>query len=103
MMETIFAGRHGGISAKAKSSADAGLERIARVMGDGCSANVVLNAENSRQIAEVTVACKHHTIVAKAEGFDQEQVLQAAMEKAEKQAHRYQERLRTRKRKPLPA
>jgi putative sigma-54 modulation protein len=101
-METKYAVRQGRISTKTKSSADAGLERIARVVGKNSSANVTLNAESARQTAEVTIACKQHMIVAKAEGFDQRQVVQAAMERAEKQAQRYQERRRTRKRKPLP-
>jgi ribosome-associated translation inhibitor RaiA len=52
-------------------------------------------------LAEVTIAGKRHTIVAKADGFDQDQVLQAAMQKAETQAQRYRTRQRTRKRKPL--
>ena len=100
-METKFAVRHGSLTEKIQSSADAALTRIGKIVGSGCTANIVLTAENSRQTAEVTITCKHHTIVAKAEGFDQEQVLHAALEKAEKQAQRYVERLRTRKRKPL--
>lgn len=101
-MEKKYANRQGSIPNKIKSSADSGLERIARVAGDARSANVIFNAENARQSAAVTIECKHHTIVARAEGFDQRQVINAVMEKAEKQAQRYQDRRRTRKRKPLP-
>jgi putative sigma-54 modulation protein len=100
-MEIRVAGRHAAVTDKARNAADSGVARIAKVMGKVSSANVTLTAENARRLAEVTIAGKRHTIVAKADGFDQDQVLQAAMQKAETQAQRYRTRQRTRKRKLL--
>lgn len=97
-MRTKFAGRQVSVSTKLKTISEAGMERISRVLGEDCSASIVLNAEKSRQIAEVTVVFRQQTIVGQAEGFDLEQALQTALEKAEKQALRYRTRLRTRKR-----
>jgi putative sigma-54 modulation protein len=97
-MRTKFAGRQVSISEKLKTISESGMERISRVLGEDCSASIVLNAEKSRQIAEVTIVFRQQTLVGQAEGFDLEQALQAALEKAEKQALRYRTRLRTRKR-----
>ncbi len=99
-MRTKYAGRQVVVTKKIKTMAEAGMERISRVLGDGCSASIVLKEERSRQIAEVTIAFKHHTIVGQAEGFDMEQALQAALDKAEKQGLRHRTRERTRKRLP---
>jgi ribosomal subunit interface protein len=99
-MEIRVAGRHAPVTEKSRNAADAGLARIAKKAGKSRSASVTLTAENSRQSAGVTIALKRRTIVAKADGFDQELALQAAMQKAETQAQRYRTRQRTRKRKP---
>jgi putative sigma-54 modulation protein len=100
-MEIKVAGRHAKISDEIRNAAEAGLERIAKVVGKAASANVTLTRENARRSAGVTIAAKRHTIVAKADGFDQDQVLRAAVQKAETQAQRYRTRQRTRKRKPV--
>jgi len=97
-MRTKFAGRQVSISNTLKTISESGMERISRVLGEDCSASIVLNAEKSRQIAEVTIVFRQQTLVGQAEGFDLEQALQSALEKAEKQALRYRTRLRTRKR-----
>lgn len=99
-MRTKYAGRQVTISRKIKEMSEAGMERISRVLGDNCSANVVLKEEKSRQVAEVTVTCKDQIFVGQAQGFDIEQALQGALEKAEKQALRHRNRQRTRKRLP---
>jgi putative sigma-54 modulation protein len=99
-MRTKYAGRQVSISKKLKAISEAGMERISRVLGDNCSASIVLKEERSRQIAEVTIACRYHTIVGQADGPDQEQALQSALEKAEKQALKLRTRERSRKRQP---
>jgi putative sigma-54 modulation protein len=100
-MEIKVAGRHAKVSEKTRNAAETGLQRIAKVVGKSSSANVTLTKENARQSAGVTIAAKRHTIVAKADGFDQDRVLRAAVQKAETQAQRYRTRQRTRKRKPV--
>ena len=100
IMRTKYAGRQVVVTKKMKAMAEVGMERISRVLGDECAASIVLKEERSRQVAEVTIAFKHHTIVGQAEGFDMEQALQSALDKAEKQGLRYRTRERTRKRLP---
>ncbi len=99
-MRTEFAGRQLTITKKLKALAEKGLERIGRVLGEGCSAHVVITAEKSRQKAEVTVTYKQSTFVGSAEGYEAEGALQTALARAEKQALRLRTRMRTQKREP---
>jgi putative sigma-54 modulation protein len=99
-MRTKYAGRQVNISKRIKAISEAGMERIARVLGDNCNASITLKEERSSQIAEITINCRYHTIVGQGVGPDAEQALQSAMEKAEKQALRLRTRERTRKRQP---
>jgi putative sigma-54 modulation protein len=99
-MRTEFAGRQLTITKKLKALAERGLERIGRVLGDGCSAHVVITAEKTRQKAEVTVTFRQRTFVGSAEGYEAEGALQMALVRAEKQALRLRTRLRTLKREP---
>jgi putative sigma-54 modulation protein len=99
-MRTEFAGRQLTITKKLKAMAERGLERIGRVLGDGCSAHVVITAEKSRQKAEVTVTFGQRKFVGSAEGYEAEGALQSALMRAEKQALRLRTRLRTIKREP---
>jgi putative sigma-54 modulation protein len=99
-MRTEFAGRQLTITKKLKAMAERGLERIGRVLGDGCSAHVVITAEKTRQKAEVTVTFGQRKFVGTAEGYEAEGALQSALMRAEKQALRLRTRLRTQKREP---
>ncbi len=84
-----------------RTLAEAGVERITRILGRITSAHVVLTAEKYRQIAEVTVKTRAHALVALCESStSMETALHDALAKAETQATRYKDKLRSRKRQP---
>src|ERR1700759_98751 len=94
-------GRQVAITQPLRTLAEEGIERIARVLGKISSAHVVLTAEKYRQIAEVTVKTRACTVVALCESnANMESALHDALVKAETQATRHKDRLRTRKRQP---
>src|ERR1700723_2764158 len=94
-------GRQVAVTKPLRTLAEAGIERIARILGRITSAHVVLTAEKHRQIAEVTVKTRACTLVALCESpASMETALRDAMVKAESQATRYKDKQRTRKRQP---
>lgn len=94
-------GRQVAITQPLRTLAEEGVERIARILGKITSAHVVLTAEKYRQIAEVTVKTRACTLVALCESSaSMESALHEALAKAESQATRHKDRLRTRKRQP---
>ena len=94
-------GRQVAVTKSLRTLAEAGIERIARILGRISSAHVVLTAEKHRQIAEVTVKTRACTLVALCESpASMETALRDALVKAESQASRYKDRQRSRKRQP---
>jgi putative sigma-54 modulation protein len=94
-------GRQVTITKPLRTLAEEGIERIARILGKITSAHVVLTAEKYRQIAEVTVKTRACTLVALCESSaSMETALRDSLAKAESQAARFKDRLRTRKRQP---
>jgi putative sigma-54 modulation protein len=94
-------GRQVAITQPLRTLAEEGVERIARILGKITSAHVVLTAEKYRQIAEVTIKTRACTLVALCESSSSmETALHDALAKAESQATRHKDRLRTRKRQP---
>ena len=99
-MDVEFTARQVKISNLFKESAVEGIDRIALVLGKITSAALVLRAERHLQIVEITVKSRNHTLVATGESPTQESALREALEHAESQAQRFQDRVRTRKRLP---
>ena len=99
-MRTEYTARHTTWTEKLRNETDAGLARTERLLGKNCSAHVVLCEEKFRQVAEVTVTCKHHTFTAKEEGFDMAAALQAALHKVETQAQKHTAKTRDSNRQP---
>ncbi len=94
-------GRQVTVTRPLRTLAEAGVERITRILGKITSAHVVLTAEKYRQIAEVTIKTRAHALVALCESSaGMEVALHDALMKAESQATRYKDRQRSRKRKP---
>jgi putative sigma-54 modulation protein len=88
-MEAEFTGRKVTITPQLRKIAEEGLARIERVVGRNASAHVILSSQKHREIAEVTIAAKHHTVVGEAEAAQLDAALRLALEKAEKQALRH--------------
>lgn len=88
-MEAELTGRKVTLTPQIRKLADEGLARIERVVGQGASAHVILSSQKHREIAEVTIAARHHTVVGLAEAPQLDVALRTALEKAEKQALRH--------------
>ena len=96
-------GRQVAITSSLRTLAEEGIERIAKILGKITGAHVVLTAEKYRHIAEVTIKTRACTFVALCESsVSMETALREALVKAETQATRHKDRLRSRKRKPKP-
>jgi putative sigma-54 modulation protein len=87
-MQVEYTGRQVSITPAVKQIAEEGLARIGKVTGENCSAHVILTAEKYRQMAEVTVQCKHHSLVGLCESPNMETALRDALAKVETQAIR---------------
>jgi putative sigma-54 modulation protein len=105
-----YTGRQTAITHKYKVQAEAGLARIATILGDGncTSAHIILTVDKYRQIAEVTLSgCSNsagiQSIVAPCEGSEMKVALHDALEKIEQQAIRRRQRTTTAMRHPKAA
>jgi len=99
-MQVEYTGRQIAITPSLRRLAEEGLDRVSRLVGNSCSAHVVLTEEKYRHTAEVTVQSKHQTIVGLCESTVMETALRDALAKAESQAIRHKDKFRTRTREP---
>ena len=97
-MDVEYTGRQFRIIKKYKTQTEAGLERIAKVVGEAASVHVILTADKYRQIAEVTLKTRTAQLVAKCESTEMETALHDALNKVEKQAIRQKQKKTTEKR-----
>jgi len=102
-----YTGRQTVVTHKYKLLAEAGLARVATILGDGncTAAHIILTVDKYRQIAEVTVSgCSNsagiQSIVARSEGVEMKVALHDALEKIEQQAIRRRQKTTTAKRHP---
>lgn len=99
-MDVEYTGRHTTITKKLKAQVEAGLARIAKIVGNSGSMHVILSTDKYRRIAEVTVQTRHQKLVAQCEATDMEVALHDALATIEKQAIRYKKKSTTMKRHP---
>jgi putative sigma-54 modulation protein len=99
-MEVELTARQVRISKALRAQAEAGMDRIARILGKTISAAVTFRAQRHLHIAEVTVKARLQTIVATGKSDSQEAALRDAFAHVELQAVRYRDRNLTRKRLP---
>jgi putative sigma-54 modulation protein len=99
-MEVEYTGRQTAVTKKLKLQAEAGLERIAKIVGNSANAHVILCKDKYRQNAEVTVQTRHQKLVASCEATEMEVALHDALAKLEKQAIRHKKKFATIKRHP---
>lgn len=97
-MNVDYTGRQTTITKKLKTQTEAGLERIAKVIGDACNVHVILTTEKYRRTAELTVQTKSLKLVAACEATDMETALHDALAALEKQAIRHKKKKATIKR-----
>jgi putative sigma-54 modulation protein len=99
-MDVEYTGRQTTVTKKLKTQAEAGLTRIAKIIGNSGSAHVVLSTDKYRQIAELTIQTRHYQLVARCEETVMELALRDALEKIEQQAIRQKKKFGTIKRHP---
>ena len=99
-MDVEYTGRQTTITKKLKLQVDAGLARIAKIVGNAGNVHVILSTDKYRQIADVTVQTRHQKLVARCEATDMEVALRDALAKIEQQAIRHKKKSGTIKRHP---
>jgi putative sigma-54 modulation protein len=99
-MEIEYTGRQTTITKKLKTQAEAGLARIAKLVGRTASAHVFLTTEKYRRIAEVTLKKRGQSLVGTCEGTEMTTALHDALSKLEQQALRHNKKRATEKRHP---
>jgi putative sigma-54 modulation protein len=99
-MDVEYTGRQTTITKKFKLQAEAGLARIAKILGNSGSVHVILSTDKYRQIADITVQTRHYKLVARCEATDMEMALRDALETIERQAIRQKKKFGTIKRHP---
>ena len=98
-----YTGRQFVITEKYKVQADAGLNRIEKLVGSSASAHVILTGDKYRKIAEVTVTNWGQNMVAVCESAEMMTALHDALAKIEQQVIRYKQRTTTSMRHPRTA
>ncbi len=93
-MNVEYTGRQFDITPKIRKEVDAGLAKLAKIVGENCSSKVILTAEKQRRIAEITLTRRTRKLVGQSEGADMLTAVGEALEHIEKQALK----LNTRKR-----
>jgi putative sigma-54 modulation protein len=99
-MQIEYTGRQVTVTRALRILAEAGIERIVKILGRVTSAHVILSSTKYRQTAEVTIKTRLSKIVGAAESPNMEVSLRDALEKAETQAIRSRKRLQAKKRQP---
>lgn len=97
-MNVDYTGRQTTITKKLKTQTEAGLDRIAKIIGNAGSVHVILTTEKYRHTAELTVQTRNLKLVATCEATDMEMALRDALATIEKQAIRYKKKKTTIKR-----
>lgn len=97
-MNVDYTGRQTTITKKLKAQTEAGLDRIAKIIGDAGSVHVILTTEKYRRTAELTVQTRNLKLVAACEATDMETALRDALAAIEKQAIRHKKKKTTIKR-----
>ncbi|MFN8176465.1 MAG: ribosome-associated translation inhibitor RaiA [bacterium] len=95
-MKVSITARHFDPTPDLKTHAESRVSRLERFTGDLLHANVVLEVEKYRQIAEVSVHGSHGDFTAKAESDDMITSIDGACDKVEKQIRRQARMTKTR-------
>ncbi len=80
-----YTGRQFDITPKIRKEVEAGLAKLAKIVGDNCSSKVILTAEKQRRIAEITLTRRTKKLVGHGEATDVLVAIDEALEHIEKQ------------------
>jgi ribosome hibernation promoting factor len=102
-MNVEYTGRQFDITPKIRKEVEAGLAKLAKIVGDNCSTKVIVTAEKLRRVAvEMTLTRRTKKLVGKGESTDVLVAIDEALEHIEKQALKLQTRRRDVKRAVKP-
>jgi putative sigma-54 modulation protein len=102
-MNVEYTGRQFDITPKIRKEVEAGLAKLAKIVGDNCSSKVILTAEKQRRIiAEITLTRRTKKLVGLGESTDALAAIDEALEHIEKQALKLNTRKRDVKRAVKP-
>ncbi len=99
-MDVEYTGRQTTVTKKLKLQVEAGLERIAKIVGSSGNVHVTLCTDKYRHIAEITVQTRNQKLVARCEATEMVVALHDGLDKLEKQAIRHKKKYTTIKRHP---
>ena len=97
-MNVEYTGRQFEITPAIRKEVEAGLNKISKFLGETFKSKVILTAEKSRRIAEITIKRRNHPIVGLAEAQDMSAAISQALGHIEKQALKHNGRKRDTKR-----
>lgn len=101
-MQLDFTGRQMEVTPQLRKYTEERLRKLTRILRGRFDAKVILAAEKHRRLAEITVKFRDQTLVGVEETPDALASVKGAIDKLERQAVRWLERKRTRKRRPSP-
>jgi putative sigma-54 modulation protein len=99
-MNVEYTGRQYEITPKIRKEIETGLTKIKKVLGDRFETKVILSVEKHRHKAEITITPPNGPIVGLAQASDMLAAVNEALDHLAKQAVKYKDRWRTKKRQP---
>lgn len=99
-MNVEYTGRQYEVTPKIRKEIETGLTKIKKLLGDRFETKVILTVEKHRHKAEITITPPNGPIVGLAQAGDMLAAVNEALEHLEKQALKYKDRWRTKKRQP---
>ena len=97
-MNVEYTGRQFEITPAIRKEVETGLNKISKFLGETFKSKVILTAEKSRRIAEITIKRRNNPIVGLAESLDMSAAISEALDHIEKQALKHNGRKRDTKR-----
>ena len=97
-MNVEYTGRQFEITPAIRKVVETGLTKLSKILGDSFKSKVILTAEKSRRIAEITITRRTKPIVGLAESQDMTAAIGEALDHIEKQALKHNGRKRDTKR-----
>jgi len=91
-MNIEFVGRHVQVDERIRSHAQEKLAKVARFLKEPIEVHVTLDAEKSRQIAELRIAHRHGSLHSREENHDLLEAVGLAIDAVEEQARRTRKR-----------
>jgi putative sigma-54 modulation protein len=97
-MNVEYTGRQFEITPAIRKTVEDGLNKLSKILGETFKSKVILTAEKSRRIAEITINRRKKPIVGLAESLDMGSAISEALDHIEKQALKHNGRRRDTKR-----